>query len=313
MCGSATWCRSSASTSATWSGSRPRRWTYRGRSSACRSCLEASAASAHRRRKRRPRRPGPSNWPARRGCRWRTGRATSSSLPTRIAEPQTDSRRVVEWSAVVRGRRRDEFQRLAGGCAERARRRHVADDARRSGRLRPPRACGNGPRDRRRRGSHPHRRTLGELNPRLARCRRDVARGRRRGRSCAVGRGRRDRCAGEGGEVAQRSRRYRPNEGLSAGRRLGLVSASVGIGETLIEGFPGMTQSERGFLWTSSTNAVLGTGVAECSLSVGIGQIEVRPTALCGKGFYTAGIGDVASRIGPGSALRRLPRSGRLL
>ena len=67
------------------------------------------------------------------------------------------------------------------------------------------------------------------------------------------------------------------------------VSATVGIGETLIEGFPGMTQSERGFLWTSSTDAVLGTGAAECSLSVGIGQIEVRPTVPVVKGPTSPG------------------------
>jgi hypothetical protein len=67
------------------------------------------------------------------------------------------------------------------------------------------------------------------------------------------------------------------------------VSATVGIGETLFEGFPGMTQSERGFLWTSSTHAVLGTGAAECSLSVGIGQIEVRPTVPVVKGSTPPG------------------------
>ncbi len=57
------------------------------------------------------------------------------------------------------------------------------------------------------------------------------------------------------------------------------VSASAGIGEVLFESFPGMALDERGFLWTSSTDAVLGTGAADASLSVGIGQIEVRPTA----------------------------------
>jgi hypothetical protein len=54
------------------------------------------------------------------------------------------------------------------------------------------------------------------------------------------------------------------------------VSASVGIGETVFEGFPATSLRERGFLWTRLTDAVLGAGAADWSLSVGIGQIEVR-------------------------------------
>jgi hypothetical protein len=56
------------------------------------------------------------------------------------------------------------------------------------------------------------------------------------------------------------------------------ISTSAGLGETSIDGFAVMTLAEHGFLWTGATDAVLGTGAAECSLSVGIGEIEVRAT-----------------------------------
>ncbi len=61
------------------------------------------------------------------------------------------------------------------------------------------------------------------------------------------------------------------------------ISSSAGLGDTSIEGFAGMTLRERGFLFTGSTDAVLGSGAAECSLSVGIGQIEVRPIEQAGR------------------------------
>lgn len=56
------------------------------------------------------------------------------------------------------------------------------------------------------------------------------------------------------------------------------ISASAGLGETSIEGFPGIRLSERRFLWTGSLDAVAGSGTAECFLSVGIGEVEVRAT-----------------------------------
>jgi len=55
------------------------------------------------------------------------------------------------------------------------------------------------------------------------------------------------------------------------------VSASVGIGDVDVSGFPGMTVRSRGFLFTRSVDAVLGGGSAEVSLSVGIGRIGVHP------------------------------------
>ena len=58
------------------------------------------------------------------------------------------------------------------------------------------------------------------------------------------------------------------------------VSASVGLGEVAIEGFANMVLHERGLLWTKSSDAVLGSGGSDYSLSVGIGQIEVHPAAL---------------------------------
>jgi hypothetical protein len=61
------------------------------------------------------------------------------------------------------------------------------------------------------------------------------------------------------------------------------VSASVGIGETVFEGFPTTSLRERGFLWTRLADAVLGAGAADCSLSVGIGQIEVRVAKPVGE------------------------------
>ncbi len=56
------------------------------------------------------------------------------------------------------------------------------------------------------------------------------------------------------------------------------ISASAGLGETSIEGFPGIRLNERRFLWTGSLDAVAGSGTAACSLSVGIGEVEVRAT-----------------------------------
>ncbi len=55
------------------------------------------------------------------------------------------------------------------------------------------------------------------------------------------------------------------------------VSASVGVGEASVSGFLGMALSERRLLWTASTEATLGSGLGTCSLTAGIGQIEVRP------------------------------------
>lgn len=56
------------------------------------------------------------------------------------------------------------------------------------------------------------------------------------------------------------------------------ISASAGLGETSLEGFPGARLNERRFLWTGSLDAVVGSGAATCSLSVGIGEVEVRAT-----------------------------------
>jgi len=55
------------------------------------------------------------------------------------------------------------------------------------------------------------------------------------------------------------------------------VSASVGIGDVDVSGFPDMTVRLRGFFFTRSVDAVLGGGSAEVSLSVGIGRIVVHP------------------------------------
>jgi len=55
------------------------------------------------------------------------------------------------------------------------------------------------------------------------------------------------------------------------------VSASVGIGDVDVSGFPDMTVRLRGFFLTRSVDAVLGGGSAEVSLSVGIGRIVVHP------------------------------------
>ena len=55
------------------------------------------------------------------------------------------------------------------------------------------------------------------------------------------------------------------------------VSASAGIGDVDVSGFPDMTVRSRGFLFTRSVDAVLGGGSAEVSLSVGIGRIGVHP------------------------------------
>lgn len=55
------------------------------------------------------------------------------------------------------------------------------------------------------------------------------------------------------------------------------VSASAGIGDVDVSGFPGMTVRSRGFFFTRSVDAVLGGGSAEVSLSVGIGRIVVHP------------------------------------
>jgi hypothetical protein len=57
------------------------------------------------------------------------------------------------------------------------------------------------------------------------------------------------------------------------------ISASVGLGTTSIEGFTGMVLHERGLLWTKSTDAILGSGGGDYSLSVGIGRIETHPVA----------------------------------
>jgi hypothetical protein len=54
------------------------------------------------------------------------------------------------------------------------------------------------------------------------------------------------------------------------------ISASAGIGDTSISGFSGMTLREQGFLWTRAADAVLGSGLAVISLSTGIGAVEVR-------------------------------------
>ncbi len=61
------------------------------------------------------------------------------------------------------------------------------------------------------------------------------------------------------------------------------VSASAGLGETLMEGFAGMTLRESRFFLTTATEAVLGAGASDCVLSVGIGQIEVRPAKPLGN------------------------------
>jgi hypothetical protein len=55
------------------------------------------------------------------------------------------------------------------------------------------------------------------------------------------------------------------------------VSASAGIGDVDVSGFPGMTVRARGLLFTRSVDAVLGGGSAEVSLSAGIGRIVVHP------------------------------------
>jgi hypothetical protein len=55
------------------------------------------------------------------------------------------------------------------------------------------------------------------------------------------------------------------------------VSASAGIGDVNISGFPGMTLRSREFFLTRSVDAVLGSGSAEVSLSAGIGRIAVHP------------------------------------
>ncbi len=54
------------------------------------------------------------------------------------------------------------------------------------------------------------------------------------------------------------------------------ISASAGIGQTLVDGFTAIDLRERGFLWTQSTDAVVGAGTATCELGVGIGEVEVR-------------------------------------
>jgi hypothetical protein len=55
------------------------------------------------------------------------------------------------------------------------------------------------------------------------------------------------------------------------------VSASVGIGDVDVSGFPGMTTRSHRFFFTRSVNAVLGGGSAGVSLDAGIGRIEVHP------------------------------------
>jgi hypothetical protein len=55
------------------------------------------------------------------------------------------------------------------------------------------------------------------------------------------------------------------------------VSASAGIGDVDVSGFPGMTTRPHRFFFTRSVNAVLGGGSAGVSLDAGIGRIEVHP------------------------------------
>jgi len=55
------------------------------------------------------------------------------------------------------------------------------------------------------------------------------------------------------------------------------VSASAGIGDVDVSGFPGMTVRSHRLFFTRSVNAVLGGGSAEVSLDAGIGRIEVHP------------------------------------
>jgi hypothetical protein len=55
------------------------------------------------------------------------------------------------------------------------------------------------------------------------------------------------------------------------------LSASVGIGDVDVSGFPGMVVRSRGLFFTQSVDAVLGGGSAEVSLSAGIGRIVVHP------------------------------------